>query len=309
MSASFTSQVRKCASPAAIEREIRRMHAGMAITRDQNVSVVKGFVKDIEWNAMDVWHRVWVHNTYLEHMQVFSGRDFSINVTRLGKLPCFSQVVNVKVAPGLIYQTMVLWGVFFIYQVVELEQLEERTRITVTWYLCSHRLFKLLHRPLNWRLSKLQKVQDEEDEEIRDRRYVLRKAGVRFDTDDFDFLNSNDLGDHARMPALERPVRIPLTGLAPGEVRRYVEGTVELMVERSGDAVKVWPGMCPHAGAELRPEHVCRGAAECSWHGRKFPAKHLSPAQPVCEVLGRRVELQGDALVVESADAPVPSSV
>lgn len=308
MAMEYTSQVRKYISERNIERDIRRMHRGMVITKDTNVSVVPGLVKDIEWNAMDLWHRIWVHHTYLEHMQVFSGRDFAVNVTRLGKLPFFSQVANAKIAPGLLHQTMTMWGIFFVHQVVKLEQLDGQVRIEVDWYIASHRLFRLLHRPFNWRLRKLQTIQDAEDLEIRDRRHTLRNSGFGFEPDDFDFLNSNDLGDQLAPPALGEPVRFRLGELPYGEVRRFKSEGVELLAERTPDGVQVWPAICPHAGAELREEHLCEGVVECPWHGRKFPAVSLSASRTQWRFLNQVVELQGEELVVTTISNAVGST-
>lgn len=300
----FEPQVLRSASPTDVEGELRRLHPGIAITHGFNESVVEGFVNDVEWNSMDLWHRVFVHRTYREHLPVFSGAHFALNVTRLGRTPFFAQIANAKISPGLLYQTMTMWGVFYLHQIVRLTQEGEKVRIRVDWWIASHPLFRWLHRPFNWRLTKLQLVQDAEDAEIRARRFALRRTGFRFTTDEPDFVNASDLGDHVVAPVLAAPRRLSLSRLPLGRIERRVEASCELLVERGEDGVRVWPGLCPHEGAAIGPEHLCDGVARCPWHGRRFPAAVLSPAgRREWRYLDWRVALEGDDLVVSSAGA------
>lgn len=300
----FNTQIAKYVLPEKIELELRKMHRGMVISSDSNESIVDGYVNDIEWNAFDLSHRVYVHRTYLEHMPEFSGRDFSVNLTRLGTTPFFTQVANTKLEPGFLIQSMVLWGIFYIYQIVELTQREEQVHIKVSWHIASHRLFRLLHRPLNWRMKKLQAIQDEEDLVIRNRRYKLRKAGFRFKTDVPDFLNSNDLSNHLVQPVLHNTVRFSLTKLAAGRVERFVEGPVELLVELTSNGISVWSAVCPHEGGALTPEDVCDGIAQCSWHGLRYAPIELNQASKSRgHILNWTVEIEGDDLVVSKRQA------
>jgi transposase len=77
------------------------MHSGMYVSKGHHESMASGYVRDIEWNAFDLWHRVYVHHTYPDFLKVFSGKHFSVNVTRWGRLPIFIQVANAWIKRGV----------------------------------------------------------------------------------------------------------------------------------------------------------------------------------------------------------------
>lgn len=290
---------------AALESSLLNMHPGATLTRGYHESLVNGEVRDLEWNAFDYWHRIYVHHTYNDALQVFSGRHFSVNVTRWGRLPIFIQVANAWLGPGVFLQTMSVLGILYLHQVVRLTQKGEQVLIQVNWYTASHWLLRWLHPFFNRRLLKLQRVQDAEDRQIRDQRYQLRKQGFRFATDDPDFLNSNRLTDHVIVPGSMAAVRMPVASLPHGRIERIEMGCLPFLAKRDGDAVTIWPALCPHEGAPMAQEHLCEGVLQCPWHGRRHKGFELRPAegQAHWRFLGVTVELQDSDLVM-TPDGP-----
>jgi nitrite reductase/ring-hydroxylating ferredoxin subunit len=280
--------------PANLEKEILKMHPGMTLTRGHHESLVNGFINDLDWNAFDYWHRIYVHNTYHDALQVFSGKHFSVNVTRWGKLPIFIQVANAWIKAGLYIQSMTILGIIYCHQVVKLTQKGEQVLLQVNWYTASHWLFRWLHGPFNRRLLKLQKVQDIEDRPIRDRRYQLRKLGFHFITDVPDFLNSNALTDHVIVPKFPSPVRVSLAQLEEGKIERVEAGILAFLVKKQGAAIAVWPALCPHEGAPLEKQHICNDTLQCPWHGRRFRPVVLEQGKRTrWQFLNTTVELDG----------------
>jgi len=264
--------------PAQLEKEIMKMHAGMSITRGHHESTVCGYVEDMEWNAFDYWHRIFVHHTYNDALQVMAGKNFSVNVTRWGRLPIFIQVSNAWLRPGILLQTMVVLGVIYCHQVVRLTQQGDDCLFQVDWWTASHWMFRWLHGPFNRRMLKLQRVQDAEDLDIRQQRFALRKAGFHFTTDDPDFLNSNELTDNVIVPPFPS-AQAPLGDLSDGQWRRIALGPLAFWVQRKDAGVQVWPAVCPHEGAALTEQHLCGETLHCPWHGRKFRAVTLEPGK------------------------------
>jgi nitrite reductase/ring-hydroxylating ferredoxin subunit len=274
---SFNPQVLKFIPPEQISDYLKKLHPGMAVTHGHHESLVPGYIRDLEWNFYDELHRYHVHSTYDDMYKVMAGNYFSINVVRWGNLPVFIQVANAKIADGLFYQSMTILGIICLHQVQRLIQKGDEVLIDINWYTASHWLFRWLHAPFNRRLLKLQRKQDREDnEQIRGRRRDLRHRGFSFLTDDANFINSNSLLDHVRLPKMAAAARINLGDYAEGVVHRIACEPMELMLRRRGNEVEVWPGICPHEGALIAECNLRNETVICPWHGRRFPAVVLS---------------------------------
>lgn len=258
--------------PERLERNLKKLHSGAVITADAYTSDVPGYINDLEWNFYDEIHRLYVHNTYHDMLKVFSGKTFSVNLVKWGNLPIFIQVANAKVAPNLFYQSMSILGILYVHQVMVLEQINRNVRLTRRWYIVSHWLFKPLHKILNRKLMKLQVKQDVEDnEQIRQRRLDLRDAGYHFTTDRANFTNSNTLTNNVIFPGSESEASIRLADIRGDEAQNIVIGILELLVQREGNGIRVWPGICPHEGASIGKQHMCgEEMVQCPWHGRRF---------------------------------------
>ena len=302
----FDPQVLKYLPPDRLAHHLKQLHPGMAITQGHHDSVVPGFIKDLEWNFYDELHRECVHDTYHGLYKVMTGKYFSVNVVRWGNLPIFIQVANAKIADGIFYQCMTIFGVIVLHQVQRISQKADNVLIEVDWYTASHWAFRWLHGPFNKRLLRLQKKQDWEDNlEIRSRRRDLRRRGFAFATDDPNFINSNRLTDNVRLPRMAAPIRIDLSDYGLNRVYRVAQGPIELLLRRkSENQVEVWPGLCPHEGGLLNEQHVCNGEVVCPWHGRRFAAVVMGPGgHDQWQYLSVTVRPVGDYLeVTQSSD-------
>jgi len=284
--------------PDRLEQSLKKLHPGATISGDEYTSDIPGYLNDMEWNFFDEIHRIYVHNTYHDMLKVFSGKSFSVNLVKWGNWPIFIQVANAKVAPNLFYQTMSVLGIFYVHQVMQLEQLDRQVRLRRRWFTMSHWLFKPMHKPFNRQLMKLQVKQDIEDnEQIRYRRLALRDAGFHFVTDRADFTNSNRLTNNVYFPASEPLARFKVSDIAEDKQNIKV-GILELLVQREGANVRVWPGICPHEGALMKPQHICEGVAQCPWHGRKFKGALLVSGGEPWQFMDFEVVLEQTELVV-----------
>ena len=288
--------------PHRLERKLKQLHKGAVLTKGEFVTDIPGYVNDMEWNFFDELHRYYVHNTYHDMLKVFSGKSFSVNIVKPGNLPVFIQVANAKVAPNLFYQTMSILGVFYIHQIMELEQLDRQVRLTRRWYTVSHWLFRPLHGFLNRSLMKLQVKQEEEDNDIiRHRRLQLRDDGFRFTTDKADFTNSNQLTHNVIFPESDLESRVSIVHVTDDKVESLKAGILELMAKKEAGGLRVWPGICPHEGAAMTGEHICNGVAECPWHGLKFDGVLLEEGGAPWSFMAFDVSLGAGELVVKRA--------
>ena len=297
------SQIEQFIRAEDLEQALRA--AGMVVSAGRYVSDVPGRLMDLEWNFFDELHRTHVHGTYQGMVKAFAGRTFSVNTVRAGRLPILVQVANAKIADGLFYQSMTLWGVIYCHQVISMTELEgDKVRLDRRWLTGSHWLFRPLHWIFNRLLLSLQKNQDDEDNAlVRGRRLQLRKAGFCFATDDPNFINSNELHDHVRFPPGAPESRLRLSMLLPevGAEARVRVGALELLLRREAHALRVWPGICPHEGAALTAQHCRDGVVQCPWHGRRFRGAELAfDSGAEWRFLDFRVSLEAEEIVVRT---------
>jgi hypothetical protein len=287
--------------PEQIAERLKQLHPGAVVSRGHLETKVRGHILDGEWGVFDLIHRIHVHHTYPNFIPLISSKDISVLVTPWGKLPIFFQVVTARVGPAAYYQTFSIFGVLYCHQISQMVQMDDEIHVSMDWFLVSHWLFKWMHRLFDRRLARLQKDQGDEDAPLRDRRLDLRKRGVRFVTDEPDFINANDLSDHVILPSAELPLRLLLRQAADGSYRHISAGPIELLVKKEADELTVWPGLCPHEGAKLEEKNLCENRLTCPWHGRTFGATRLPKGgTAVFRYLGLIIERDGDDLVVKA---------
>lgn len=262
-------------------------------------------LRDLVWNHMDQNHRPFVHRTYGDASRIYIDQRTSFSLTRFGSWPILIPVFDGYFKDNGFYQIMVLFGVFAVVNVIECASVGNDSRMDVTWTIASHRWLRILHPLLHRRLRRLNEVQNREDDPVRDRRIALRVAGYRFKTDTPNFLNSNTIENNTIFPPVGGPQAIAIEDLPDKRaVHKAVAGRA-FVFQRDGDAVDVWPGVCPHEGAELRSEHLCGIAVRCPWHGLEFRARRLTDGGQGFEICGARLELSEGRVFVSS---PVPSA-
>lgn len=262
-------------------------------------------VRDLDWNHMDQHHRPLIHHTYQEALRIARGNDFAVSLSKLyiWKFPVLVETTDVRLAPGLFYQTFNLFGIFFVHCVIRAVSQQtpqgERSKSIVEWHIVSHRLARMFHGYISRRLEKLNRVQNDEDEEIRARRAELRGKGYGFSSDEPDFISSNALTLNTRPPRLEGSHRVALADLPQSQLHKVAVGAVDLLIQRRADeGVIVWPGACPHEGSDLSRAKLCGQDIQCHWHGLRFVGTILTPAQHTGSVGALEVRLEGTELVV-----------
>jgi hypothetical protein len=116
----------------------------------------------------------------------------------------------------------------------------------------------------------------DEDEPLRARRRELRGWGYRFaaDGEGGSYVRSLDL-DRCNVIAPPAEVRRERVTIGGGD-RRVVMGRadhlgLQVVADRRGGRLSVYPRMCPHEGASLDGCAEQTGAIRCPWHGRRIP--------------------------------------
>lgn len=280
-----------------IDRSLARLIPKVHITKGRYTWPARAELRDLVWNHMDQNHRPYVHRTYGDAMRLHIGGESAFSLTRFGNWPLVVPVFDGYHKDNGFYQVLCLFGLFVIVIFIEACTDAERRYMQIDWAIASHRLLRFLHPMLDRRLRRLNDVQNDEDEMIRDRRIALRADGYRFLTDQPDFLNSNALGNNVIYPPITEPQEVSLASLGVDEVRRIEAARRAFLVRRAGEGIQLWPGVCPHEGACIEPGQVRGNVVRCSWHGLEFGMRPLGPGD-VATICDARVQFRGDALFI-----------
>lgn len=279
-----------------IDKALARLIPKVHITKGHYSCPGRAELRDLVWNHMDQNHRPFIHRTYGDAMRVHIGAEAAFSLTRFGNWPLVVPVFDGYYKDNGFYQVICLFGLVVVVNFIEARSTGETTSMRIDWAIASHRLLRFLHPALDRRLRRLNEVQNGEDEVMRDRRIALRSAGYRFVTDEPDFVNANAVGNNVVYPPVETPRVVSLADLRDGDVRRIDVERRAYLVRRSGEAIHVWPGVCPHEGAALEPAHVRATTARCPWHGLEFGMRPLKAGSSALNLCGAVLELKGDAL-------------
>jgi hypothetical protein len=283
-----------------IDRALARLIPKAHITKGRYTWPARAELRDLVWNHMDQNHRPYIHRTYGDAMRLHIGAESAFSLTRFGNWPLVVPVFDGYYKDNGFYQVLCLFGLFVIVIFIEACDDGERRYMQIDWAIASHRLLRLLHPMLDRRLRRLNDVQNDEDETIRNRRIALRADGYRFLTDQPDFVNANALGNNVIYPTVAELQTVSLAGLDVGEVRRIEAARRAFLVRRAGGGIQIWPGVCPHEGACIEPGHVRENVVRCSWHGLEFGMRPLRPGD-AATICGARVEFRDDALFIGPA--------
>ncbi|WP_428660057.1 Rieske (2Fe-2S) protein [Reyranella sp.] len=284
-----------------IDNALGRLIPNVHITKGRYVHPAHAELRDLAWNHMDQNHRPFIHRTYSDAMRVHIGEEAAFSLTRFGKWPMVVPVFDGHYKDNGFYQVVCLFGLFVVINFIAARADGQRTYMEIDWAIASHRLLRFLHPALDRRLRRLNEVQNVEDEGVRDRRVALRADGYRFQTDNPDFVNSNVVSNNVIFPPVLMPQAVSLADLRDGEVRRIDVDRRAYLVRRAGEAVQVWPAICPHEGAAIGPEHVRANGVKCPWHGLEFGMRLLRPGSPGVTMCGARVEFKDASLIVGAA--------
>lgn len=281
-----------------VDDALRTLIPNAHITKGSYTTPGYSNVLDLAWNHMDQNHRPYVHNTYGAAMRVAISDRTAFSITRFGNWPAIIPVFDGRHRENGFYQILCLFGLFVIVNVIECNTGERGTRMNISWAIASHRWLRWLHPYLDRRLQKLNVVQNDEDAEIRHRRVELRRLGYRFETDSPDFLNSNALANNVVFPPLTQDHTIKLSELDEGRAVRVDVGDRAYIFSRQGENIEVWPGVCPHEGAELSPKDLQGSQVKCRWHGLGFGSRKLGKANPLLSLCGARLQLEADRITI-----------
>ncbi|OGT60185.1 MAG: hypothetical protein A3F14_02125 [Gammaproteobacteria bacterium RIFCSPHIGHO2_12_FULL_43_28] len=290
----------KYIKPDLLEGQYKSFAKNVAVTKDNFSIKVENTLADMEWNHMDQLHRPYIHHTYEEAVRIALGKEFAVSLTRWKRLPIFITVSDIRIKPGLYYQIMTIAGLIFVHLVISMHEENEIVTLNIEWNIVSHKWLKLLHKPLSRKFFKLNTRLQEEDAQIRTRRYALRKKGYRFASDPVDYLSANLTMRNTIYPALPEAAVISLDPLPFNQLTKIELGeNVFLLEKQQSGELLIWPSVCPHEGGDLSAGKVCKNnQIQCPWHGLRFSAVKLSHQSPAAENYGFSFELQGEKVLV-----------
>lgn len=287
-----------------IDEALGRLIPNVRITKGHYSCPARAEQRDLVWNHMDQNHRPFIHRTYGDAMRLHIGAEAAFSLTRFGNWPFVVPVFDGYYKDNAFYQVVCLFGLVVIVNFIEACSTERGTHMEVDWAIASHRLLRFLHPMLDRRLRRLNDVQNAEDEVMRDQRVALRANGYRFLTDRPDFVTSNAIGNNVVYPPLTGAHSVSVADLREGEVRRVEVDRRAYLLRRSGEAVHVWPAICPHEGAIIDPQHVKGNGVKCPWHGLEFGMRALRPGGGPVTVCGASLALDGAILQIRAPAAP-----
>lgn len=288
-----------------LQSSLARLIPKLHVTKGHYSCSAQAELRDLAWNHMDQNHRPYIHRTYGDAIRIHIGQRSAFSLTRFGGWPVILPVFDGHHKENGFYQIVCLFGLIVVVTIIECNATEQGTRMDVDWAIASHRLLRFLHGPLDRRLWRLNDLQNGEDEVMRDQRVALRVAGYRFLTDAPDFINANAMANNVVYPPLAQSHSVALSDLPEGRTQRLEVGERAYVVRRSGEAIEVWPGICPHEGAPLDTEHVAGATAKCPWHGLEYAARRLSPGASEITVCGARLQLVDSQLTIRPVAATV----
>ncbi|MDT7041653.1 Rieske 2Fe-2S domain-containing protein [Candidatus Nitronereus thalassa] len=287
--------------PDALRAQLESIDTKMSVTHGSYAVQSAASVPDLDWNHMDPHHRQFVHGTYGRSLRLCTGKDFQVSITKYGIWPIFLVVSDVRLRPGLFYQCFSLFGLVTVISVIRSVEQQSGTRQQIDWYILSKRLLKFVHPWLSKRIERLNRIQNEEDKPIRERRCQLRDQGYRFVSDQPDFLVASSLANNVIPPRLEGEHAVAIDAASPATLKSFRVGNLEfLYLSDAAGGLKLWPAVCSHEGGPLEKSLIpaTSGRLKCPWHGMEFKGVHLTREQPTGFCGGTRLRLEGSHLLI-----------
>ena len=260
-------------------------------------------IRDLDWNHMDALHRPNIHDTFHESIRIASNKNYQFSYTRIGKLPFVVPVYDVRIGEGEFYQTYSLFNLFTIISYTKIDKINNlQVKQNIEWLIASPKYLKFLHKFISRKIYKMNKLQTEEDIVIRERRFKLRKAGFSFGTDNPNYLNSNDLTSKIIPPKNNSLIdlKIDFNDLSKIEIKKFKIECITLYIRRDKDNILIWPGICPHEGAELTRDCFVNDLISCPWHNLNFKPQKLSKIKPSIKILGLNIKLLRNAIKISN---------
>ncbi len=266
-------------------------------------------VEDADWNYKDVPHLHHIH-ALVESIiaSVGDSEIATINVQKVLGVRFPLALFNYQSAPNAqTYYTT--WLVFVLIIESAYEALgPNRTRVRTTYHLGAPRGWGWCFPLIRWVLMRNYRALMADDLPMRERRgqlrdwgYSFKKRGVLHSFEDtMDISVSNVVAPAGlRSPSLR--LRLDRE-LADGEFLVGRDDHVGLRLVREGNALLIFPRLCPHEGASLDGQRACERTLRCPWHGRLLrPLGTLDLRQPGSRCLTECHEIRVDSGAVTVA--------
>ena len=257
-------------------------------------------VADWDWNQRDLPHIPFVHGGFrLVPLVVGDELAAGMFVQRIFGVALPLGVTYHHPGPGVRVYTTTLGPLALVVEAT-LTASGAGTQVSTTYSVGARPLLRWMLPAAEWFLRRNYQQIFAEDEPLRARRRQLRGWGYRFD-DDAGYQRSLRLDeDHVRVPAADVAEVVAPVGDTPVLIGR--DDHLGLRIVPAGDALLVFPRMCPHQGASLDDCADDGETITCPWHGRRIACvarfgRHHDGEQ-VRELGRRRLSLRGGVLRV-----------
>ncbi len=291
----------KYKTPDELVKDLLSFGKNIRVTRGAFNYSCEGKVQDMDWNHMDQLHRPYIHKTYLKNVRIALGHNFALSLMRWGRWPFFITVSDIYIKEGLFYQNLTLCGLIFIHNIMHWTQQGELAHLNMQWIISSHWLLKPLHRTLDRKFTRLNIRLQKEDAFIRNQRNALRKTGYAFTSDPVNYYTSNMLHNHTIYPRLEDNAAIFIENIKE-QCSVHHFGALSFITKLQDNHILLWPGICPHEGAELITGTLrddCK--ITCPWHGLNFTPVKLSLKHPTASMYGFNYALKDTAIHISQS--------
>jgi hypothetical protein len=245
---------------------------------------------DVVFNYKDLAHLKVVHNTFdIFYSHISDDIQSCIVMQKLFGMNFPLTHIALQLDENRLFFHDSFLNILLTSEVVAEALPDHRVKVTTTYGIGAPKWLLPLVFPLLKRLlTRNFHVLMEGDAPMRDRRGELRRWGLRLPKTRYSFQETLDLrarnvlaDERVRIP---EPASIPFSSVPPKAPVLFGRSDYYgLQVFRRGDAIEVFPRICPHEGACLDRKSVSEdGGIKCGWHGRRFGpvVKIALPAEP-----------------------------
>jgi hypothetical protein len=265
---------------------------------------------DVAFNYKDLAHLKVVHNTFdIFYSHISDDVQSCVVMQKLFGLNFPLTHIALQLDDNRLFFHDSFLNVLMTSEVTTEALADHRVRVRTTYGIGAPRLLlPLIYPVLKRLLTRNFHVLMEGDAPMRNRRGDLRRWGLRLPKTHYSFQETLDLRARNVFPGEQitppDAVSMPLSSLpADTPVLFGRSDHYGLQLFRRGDAVEIFPRLCPHEGACLdRKSLEGQKSISCGWHGRRFgPILRLSLPAPQGEFVGpfHRFIVSEAALTIE----------
>lgn len=271
---------------------------------------------DSDWNYKDIPHLNIIHSQ-VDSLFTFTDDRIvtSVNFQKVLGFELPMVVVNYESSAfDQVYYTTFGPFILCVNTVSEEGESSSECITTTTYTVFSARLLKPLHWLLRRLITKNYKILMSEDRPMREQRGSLRRLGYTFKrngSETYGFEETLNISENRVAPTAGISMKLTLEK----SVLRHLaatnetigEGLLKFIPQETEVGLALYPGTCPHEGAEICHSHIdnITGKAICPWHGRRLtPLLSLTPTgdTTIIKQPGYRVKDFGATIEVELVD-------